>query len=674
MAPTYDLLECRKDKFMLWFPAGPQNAREPYLVLGTLDNGPPQTIYQISITPFVKSDQPDLWELDPKTISPPLKDGTVYHYWYEINDLSPEARGAIKVTDPLAYTVWYASTKGRDDHVQPSSVVKFRDGKLWPCDVDGSEPSTPPLPSQDSMPQNNHMVIYELPTSWSKYKNVEENNQDVEVDVGTFVDVLALFDPTVTGNNFKGVSVVDNGAIVAELGINALELLPVADARPIGQWGYATANYYAPDFDLGTSSELVTLVEKIHGQGTRFFTDVVMAFGHDPYVYIDFKQFHLDQTAPEEQKSPDIWQSHSSQERDGYGGRLWRYSWPVDANAQAVVSSTYDPQSGQVSAIHPSWAFHKGHLHRWMTSFGVDGLRLDSINNIANYDFIKSYKEYAWDIYNSRYPSADPSKFLVIGEELSDPLDLITSGTLNALWNDSFQRRIRACLIGNGSDGDDFEWTVRKFVNCTLDSNHPFTDGSQSINYLTSHDTEGGTGKERLFNFFTDSGVTDMERRAKFAFALFLTSVGIPLIFAGEEFLDQMDNPISEKQSDPVNYERKAEDWRTRIFNYVANMVQFRKTCPALGDDDTDFIHVDESRGGKIMAWKRGGQGQIPVVVVANFTDQDTEGPVYVVDNWPDQQVGGWREVTQNRDVPAEWVGREPLMHWEAKVYTYWRG
>ncbi|KAE9363225.1 glycoside hydrolase family 13 protein [Stipitochalara longipes BDJ] len=355
MAPTYDLLERRKDKFMLWFPAAPANAREPYLVLGTLDNGPPQTVYQVSITPF------------------------------------------------------------------------------------------------------------------------------------------------------------------------------------------------------------------IHDQGTRFFTDVVMAFGHDPYVYIDFKQFHLDQNAPEERKSPDLLQSHSSSWRDGYGGRLWRYSWPVDAQGLAVVSSTYDPQSGQVINVHPSWAFHKGHLHRWMTSFG-------------------------------------------------------------------------------------------------------------SINYLTSHDTEGGTGKERLYKFFTDSGVTDMERRAKFAFALFLTSVGIPMIFAGEEFLDQMDRSDSDKQSDPVNYERKADDWRTRIFNYVANMVQFRKTSPALGDDDTDFIHVDQSRGGKIMAWKRGGQGKIPVVVVANFTDEDTEGTEYVVDNWPDKEVAGWREVTQNRDVPAEWVGREPLMHWEAKVYTYWRG
>lgn len=245
-----------------------------------------------------------------------------------------------------------------------------------------------------------------------------------------------------------------------------------------------------------------------------------------------------------------------------------------------------------------------------MTSFGIDGLRLDSINNIANYDLIKAYKEYAWSIYNSRYPSPDPSKFLVIGEELSDPLDLITSGTLNALWDESFQTRLRATILGEATDGDNFEWTVRKMANCSLDNAHPFTDGSQAVNYITSHDTEGSR-KERLHNFLSNNKVYDMERRAKFAFALFLTSVGIPMIFAGEEFLDQMDRPVSDKQSDPVNYERKSDDWRTQIFDYVSNLVKFRQTCPALGDNETDFIHVDASRRGKIMAWKRGAPGEI---------------------------------------------------------------
>jgi pullulanase len=96
-------------------------------------------------------------------------------------------------------------------------------------------------------------------------------------------------------------------------------------------------------------------------------------------------------------------------------------------------------------------------------------------------------------------------------------------------------------------------------ANCTLDNAHPFTDGLQAINYITSHDDDGYR-KQRLYNFLNDNGIYDVERCAKLAFACFLTAVGIPMIFASEEFCDQMDLPLSSKQVDPVNYKRKAQD------------------------------------------------------------------------------------------------------------------
>jgi hypothetical protein len=62
------------------------------------------------------------------------------------------------------------------------------------------------------------------------------------------------------------------------------------------------------------------------------------------------------------------------------------------------------------------------------------------------------------------------------------------------------------------------------------------------------------------------------------------------------------------------------------------------------------------------------------VVVVANFSDWASPthpGAVYVVPNWPSTPAGHrWREVPQNRTIPPEWVGREPLFAWEAKVYA----
>ncbi|KAL2067758.1 hypothetical protein VTL71DRAFT_15854 [Oculimacula yallundae] len=663
---TFDILERRKSKFILWIPDQAAEDPTPQLILGTLTPGPPATYTQVfrgALTTTVK----DLWELDPNDIEPALADGT-YHYWFEVQDTSPEKLGIVQVTDPFAYNVDYRAVRWTGDKKQPASVILFRDGVLWPCDRNGNEPGRVRIPDESTIPSNNHLVIYEFPTSWARYTTVGE----VEMDTGTFTDVMALFDADVPGDKFSNVAEISQKAILSDIGINALELLPAADAKPTGSWGYATANYFATDFDLGTATSLVKLIDTIHSKNVRFFTDVVMAFGHDPYVYIAYDQFHIDPKSPKEVGNDERWQSHTphtddSQLRDGYGGRSWRYVHDV---------ATYDPESGTVKLVEPSWAFHKAHVHRWMSDFGVGGLRLDSVNNIANYDFVRSYKQRAEIVYKSRYQNPQDSKFLVIGEELSVPLDLITSNCVNALWNEPFQARIRAIILGESTDHD-FSTTVRKTIDCRLDTDHPFWDGAQAINYITSHDTEGYR-KERLYNFLSNNGVTNMERRAKFAFALLLTAVGIPMIFAGEEFLDQHDRETSGdgKQVDPVNYERMSEDWRNRIFEYVARLVRFRKSCPALGDNDTDFFFVDRSRGGKVMAWKRGAQGHDPVVVVANFTDEDiggVEGGEYVVTGWPEKERGGWREVTQNREVPGEWIGREPLIRWEVKVYTCWR-
>jgi pullulanase/glycogen debranching enzyme len=255
---------------------------------------------------------------------------------------------------------------------------------------------------------------------------------------------------------------------------------------------------------------------------------------------------------------------------------------------------------------------------------------------------------------------------------------LLTQARLDGLWNDKFRALIRAALIGLTEDGLSFEETVRRAIDCRALS---FSDGSQAINYLTSHDVEGFR-KERLFNFFSTSGVNDIERRVKLAFACLLTAVGIPMILAGEEFADQPDRFNSQgdvtqdggKQVDPVDFSRLRDDWRRRIFEYVARLVKARTELPALSVNDTNFIHTDFNDGKRVLVWQRGNNVQMPVVVVANFSDFVSDGGLageYRVPNWPSTPPGRqWREVTQERIVTPEVVGREPLFAWEAKVYT----
>jgi pullulanase len=249
-APLFDILERRKSKFILWIPGQPSGTNPPQLVLGILDiTSSPFTFNQLFRGPFVNSDKPDLFELDPDTITPALQDGSVYWYWFEVNDRSSSTPSTVLVTDPMAYTVDYSMIPSRNDGVQPTAVIKFRGGKMWPCDTDGQEPATVAVPAQTAIPNNSNLVIYELHVSWAKGTEVG----NVQVDVGTLTDVLALFDVNTAGDHFKDMPGMAGSAIFTELGINALEILPVADAKSKGQWGYATADYFAPDYDVGTS-------------------------------------------------------------------------------------------------------------------------------------------------------------------------------------------------------------------------------------------------------------------------------------------------------------------------------------------------------------------------------------------------------------------------------------
>src|SRR5205823_1059709 len=305
------------------------------------------------------------------------------------------------------------------------------------------------------------------------------------------------------------------------------------------------------------------------------------------------------------------------------------------------------------------------------------------------WDFVGGFKDRARQLWQDRWQAAGggegaDERFLVVGEELTQPLSLLTQNRLDGLWNDQFRQLARAAILGESGPGEaSFEWTVRKAIDCRLLG---FTDGAQAVNYITSHDVEGFR-RERLFTMLVNAGLhdLDLQKRIELAFVCLLTAVGIPMILAGEEFADQHDlfdqaGRVTEgggKQVDPVDFSRADEPWRHEILDYVSRLVHFRTSHPALGVNDCQFLHVDFNNNKRVLVWKRGQAGQDPVVVVANFSDFATENALtnpraeYVVPNWPGTPPGRtWREVTRDRPVRPDQVGRAPIFSWEAQVYT----
>ncbi len=342
--------------------------------------------------------------------------------------------------------------------------------------------------------------------------------------------------------------------------------------------------------------------------------------------------------------------------------------------------------SGHAQYLSPARQLMKTALERWVRDFHIDGVRMDSIENIANWDFVQEFKDHARDLNRQRFPEPGAAgadeRFIVVGEELSEPHALLEQRRLDGLWHESFKHYLRMALVGRNHENESsFEATVRRAIDCR---NFGYQDLAQAVIYLTSHDVEGFRN-ERLFDFLTRNGVVDLEKRVKLAFACLLTAVGIPMILAGEEFADRHDlfdasgnvTQSGGKQVDPVNFSRLADDWRTRIKDYVARLIHLRTTYDALSVNDTAFIHVDFDAGKRVLVWRRGRpDSHSQVVVVANFSDFATPDPAaaaaeYVVPGWPATPPGKyWREIPQDRVVETARVGREPLFAWEAKVYA----
>ncbi len=418
-------------------------------------------------------------------------------------------------------------------------------------------------------------------------------------------------------------------------------------------------------------------------KGIRFFLDVVMAFArHEAYQTLNIGDFYITDPAADP-GDPDAHTSRGTgldNLRNGFGSTLFRYARFVNG---------YDPVSGTQTSVSPGRALMFSYITRWMRDFRIDGIRMDSVENVSNWDFVGGFKDRARALFAERCAAvgmtADEvdARFLVVGEELNLPMALLTQHRLDGLWNDAFRALSRSVILGEGDDAT-FEANVRRMVDCR---SLGFTDGTQAINYITSHDVEGGR-RERLYNFLLSVGLAglDLEKRVRLAFVCLLTSVGVPMILAGEEFADEhsrfdRSGHVTQdggKQVDPVNYGRlegsdDTATMRRRILAYVSRLVKLRTSSPALGVNDNSFIQVDFNDGKRVFAWTRGAAGMDPVVVVANFSGFASSGAAaeYVVHGWPATPAGRqWREVTQDRAVPQEWVGREPVFAWEAKVYT----
>lgn len=500
-----------------------------------------------------------------------LEDG-VYQYKFRVQSLSWffDRDTWVEVSDPYATDI---------DDASQNSVVRIEQGQkivdtyTWQHD-------------DRDLPSNEELVIYELYVGGFSGGGGDGGQ-------GTFKDAIDKLD------------------YLTQLGINAVELMPIQQSPGDKNWGYTPRHYFAVESSYGSTEDLKHLVDECHGRGIRVLMDCIFN--------------HSDAEAPLTQIDHDYWYHHDPQNPDQNWGPEFDYE-KYDENLD----------------IKPTWEFIGDVVRFWIEEYHFDGVRYDASKQIGNFDFL------TW-IAEEAKATASMKPFFNTAEYIPEKPELAGYGKpMDACWHESFYIQALKHICG---DGLDFKG-LKEVIDCRQQG---YTGTVNVINYIACHDHKYILAELGDRKIFGDSAFV----RAKLAAVLLFTAVGVPLVWMGNEFGEY--NPEEEIQ---IDWSLLENEDNQGLFDYYRGLISLRKENHALRSDNIDFFYEDKES--KVLAYTRWNDEGSRLVVIINFSDNFLQD--YAVADFP--QAGTWHEWTNNYDVEAtEDKLVLDLGEYEAKVF-----
>ena len=304
---------------------------------------------------------------------------------------------------------------------------------------------------------------------------------------------------------------VDRLDHLVDLGVDAVEIMPVAEFAGRRGWGYDGVDLFAPHHAYGGPDGLKTLVDACHRRGLAVIMDVV-------YNHVGPEGNYLGEYGP----------YHNG-----------RYSTPWGD------AMNYDgPGSDDVRG------FALDNATMWLRDYHCDGLRLDAVHAIFDMSAVHLLEAIATRV--AQLAAELGRQLWVIAEsDLNDPRvvrDRDHGGYgIEAQWSDDFHHALHALLTGErggyyadfGDAGDVTAALEHAFVYTGQYSRYRQRSHGRSIGslpltaflgYAQNHDQVGNRAAgERLAHLVPPA-------RARMAAALVLLSPFVPLLFQGEEW------------------------------------------------------------------------------------------------------------------------------------------
>lgn len=505
-----------------------------------------------------------------------LEDG-VYEYKFRVQSKSwfIEPDQWVEIIDPYATDVDESKGVGT---VQIKDGQKIVDTYVWKHD-------------EKPLPPDRELVIYEMHVA--DFSGGED-------------------DPNPRG---KYKHVVEKLDYLCELGINAIEMMPLKEYPGDYSWGYNPRYFFATETSYGTTEQLKHLIDECHARGIR--------------VIIDGIYNHSEASCPLTQIDHDYWYYHSPKDVENNWGPEFNYEH-------------YDENLG----VKPAWQFVGETVRFWIQEYHIDGIRYDSARQIGNFDFMR------WIVEEAK-KTAGVKPFYNIAEYIPDtPAITNFDGPMDGCWHDSFWHTMIPHL-----GGDTFDMERLKDV---IDGKRQgYMGATNMINYLGNHDHNRFFAELADRNIFGEGAF----KRAKLGSAILMTAVGVPMIWMGEEFGEYKHKTLEPSKIDWTLLEN---DENRGLFEYCKGLINLRKNNPALYMENIEFFH--ENLDSRVLAYTRWNEEGSRVVVVANFSDSYLAG--YSVPHFP--CAGTWHEWTSNYDVES---GEDDILidlaEWEAKVFVW---
>jgi len=343
---------------------------------------------------------------------------------------------------------------------------------------------------------------------------------------------------------------------LAELGINAIELMPVNEFEGNESWGYNPSFYFAVDKYYGPARDLKVFIDSCHGRDMAVILDMVLnhSYGQSPLVQLYYENGKVAADNP--------WYNVDSPNPT--------YSWGYDFDHESQDTKDF---VDRVNAY-------------WLDSFQVDGFRFDftkGFTNTAgegwNYDpsriaILKRMADTIWSVNSDAY---------VILEHLTaNAEESVLSEYGMLLWgnmNSAYSEATMGYHDSNKSDFSDISYQTRGW------------DDPHLVGYMESHDEERLMFKN--LEFGASSGSYNIQERntalerMSLAGAFFFTVPGPKMIWQfgelGYDYSIDYDCRVCNK---PIRWDYYETGLRRRVYQLWSALIDLKKNEAAFSSND----------------------------------------------------------------------------------------